>query len=85
MSTSFEELLNKNLDTVTMQPGSLLTGIVIDILETHAIVHVGLKSEALVQIQEFANEKGEIDLKKGDEVQLLLEAIEDGHGNTRSS
>lgn len=85
MSASFEELLNKNLDTVTMQPGSLLTGIVIDILEAHAIVHVGLKSEALVQIQEFANEKGEIDLKKGDEVQLLLEAIEDGHGNTRVS
>ena len=85
MSTNFEELLNKNLDTVNMQPGSMLTGIVIDILETHAIVHVGLKSEAVVQIQEFANEKGEIDLKKGDEVQLLLEAIEDGHGNTRVS
>ena len=85
MSTSFEELLDKNLDTVNMQTGSLLTGIVIDILETHAIVHVGLKSEAVVQIQEFANEKGEIDLKKGDEVQLLLEAIEDGHGNTRVS
>jgi len=85
MSTSFEELLDKNLETVTMQPGSMLTGIVIDILDTHAIVHVGLKSEAVVQIQEFANEKGEIDLKKGDEVQLLLEAIEDGHGNTRVS
>ncbi len=85
MSASFEELLDKSLDTVTMQPGSLLTGIIIDILETHAIVHVGLKSEAVVQIQEFTNEKGEIDLKKGDEVELLLEAIEDGHGNTRVS
>jgi len=85
MSASFEELLDKNLNTVTMKPGSLLTGIVIDILETHAIVHVGLKSEAAVGIQEFANEKGEIDLKVGDEVQLYLEAIEDGHGNTRVS
>tara|TARA_Y100001960_G_scaffold331940_1_gene430708 strand:+ start:6107 stop:7786 length:1680 start_codon:yes stop_codon:yes gene_type:complete len=85
MSVNFEELLEKNLSTVTMKPGSLLTGIVIDILETHAIVHVGLKSEASIQIQEFANEKGEIDLKKGDEVQLYLEAIEDGHGNTRVS
>ena len=85
MSASFEELLDKNLNTVTMKPGSLLTGIVIDILETHVIVHVGLKSEAAVAIQEFVNEKGEIDLKVGDEVQLLLEAIEDGHGNTRVS
>jgi len=85
MSASFEELLDKNLSTVTMKPGSLLTGIVIDILETHVIVHVGLKSEAAVAIQEFANEKGEIDLKVGDEVQLYLDAIEDGHGNTRVS
>ena len=85
MSVSFEELLDKNLGTVTMKPGSLLTGIVIDILETHVIVHVGLKSEAAVAIHEFVNEKGKIDLKVGDEVQLLLEAIEDGHGNTRVS
>jgi len=85
MSASFEELLDQNLNTVTMKPGSLLTGIVIDILETHAIVHVGLKSEAAIGIQEFANEKGEIDLKVGDEVQLYLEAIEDGHGNTKVS
>jgi len=85
MSVSFEELLDKNLNTVTMKPGSLLTGIVIDILETHVIVHVGLKSEATVAIQEFVNEKGEVDLEVGDEVQLYLEAIEDGHGNTRVS
>ena len=85
MSLNFEELLDKNLSTVTMKPGSLLTGIVIDILDSHVIVHVGLKSEAAIAIQEFVNEKGEIDLKVGDEVQLLLEAIEDGHGNTRVS
>ena len=42
MAVNFEELLDKNLSTVTMKPGSLLTGIGIDILETHAIVHVGL-------------------------------------------
>ena len=85
MSLNFEELLDKNLSTVTMKPGSLLTGIVIDILDSHVIVHVGLKSEAAIPIQEFVNEKGEMDLKVGDEVQLLLEAIEDGHGNTRVS
>jgi len=85
MSLNFEELLEKNLSTVSMKPGSLVTGIVIDILETHVLVHVGLKSEAAVQIHEFYNEGGEMDLKVGDEVQLILEAIEDGHGNTRVS
>ena len=85
MSVNFEELLDKNLSTVNMKPGSLLTGIVIDVLESYVIVYVGLKSEAVIPIQEFVNEKGKIDLKVGDEVQLYLEQIEDGHGNTRVS
>ena len=58
MSASFEKLIDDNLSTVTMKTGSLVTGIVIDILESHVIVHVGLKSEAAVQIQEFYNETG---------------------------
>ena len=85
MSLSFEKLLDENLSTVIMKPGSLVTGIVIDILDNHVVVHVGLKSEAAVPKQEFYNESGELDLKVGDEVQLTLEAIEDGHGNTRVS
>ena len=53
MSASFEQLLDKNLSTVIMKQGSLVTGIVIDILENHIVVHVGLKSEAAVAISEF--------------------------------
>ena len=85
MSASFEQLLDENLSTVIMKEGSLVTGIVIDILENHVVVHVGLKSEAAVLISEFNNESGELDIAIGDEVQLTLEAIEDGHGNTRVS
>ena len=85
MSASFEQLLDENLSTVIMKQGSLVTGIVIDILENHVVVHVGLKSEAAVSISEFNNESGELDIEIGDEVQLTLEAIEDGHGNTRVS
>ncbi len=85
MSVSFEQLLDKNLSTLVMKPGSLVTGIVLDILDNHVVVHVGLKSEAAVPINEFNNESGELDIKVGDEVQLTLEAIEDGHGNTRVS
>ena len=85
MAVNFEKLLDESLSTVIMKPGSLVTGIVMDILENHVVVHVGLKSEAAVPIAEFYNEAGELDLKAGDEVQLTLEAIEDGHGNTRVS
>jgi len=85
MSASFEKLLDENLSTVIMKQGSLVTGIVIDILENHIVVHVGLKSEAAVAISEFYNESGSLDVAIGDEVQLTLEAIEDGHGNTRVS
>jgi len=85
MSASFEQLLDENLNTLVMKPGSLVTGIVLDILDNHVVVHVGLKSEAAVPINEFNNESGEIDIEVGDEVQLTLEAIEDGHGNTRVS
>ena len=85
MAASFEQLLDENLSTVIMKQGSLVTGIVIDILDNHVVVHVGLKSEAVVQVSEFFNESGELELEIGDEVQLTLEAIEDGHGNTRVS
>ncbi len=85
MSVSFEKLLDESLSAVTMKTGKLVTGIVLDILENHVVVHVGLKSEAAVPKAEFYNESGVLDLKIGDEVQLTLEAIEDGHGNTRVS
>ena len=85
MAACFEQLLEENLSTVIMKQGSLVTGIVIDILDNHVVVHVGLKSEAVVQVSEFFNESGELELAIGDEVQLTLEAIEDGHGNTRVS
>tara|TARA_B100001248_G_scaffold7698_1_gene5194 strand:+ start:599 stop:2284 length:1686 start_codon:yes stop_codon:yes gene_type:complete len=85
MAANFEQLLDENLSTLIMKQGSLVTGIVIDILDNHVVVHVGLKSEAVVTKSEFYNESGELELKIGDEVQLTLEAIEDGHGNTRVS
>ena len=85
MSANFEQLLEESLSNVIMKPGSVVTGVVIDVLESHVIVHVGLKSEAAVKIHEFYNESGEIDVHVGDEVQLTLEALEDGHGNTRVS
>lgn len=85
MTVNFEQILDESLNTLNMKPGSLVTGIVMDILETYVVVHVGLKSEASVPISEFFDDSGELSVNIGDEVQLTLEAIEDGHGNTRVS
>ena len=75
MAASFEQLLDENLSTVIMKQGSLVTGIVIDILDNHVVVHVGLKSEAVVPVSEFYNESGELELEIGDEVQLTLKPL----------
>ena len=85
MTVNFEQILDESLSTLNMKPGSLVTGIVMDILESYVVVHVGLKSEASVPISEFFDDSGELSVNIGDEVQLTLEAIEDGHGNTRVS
>ena len=85
MTVNFEQILDDSLNTLNMKPGSLVTGIVMDILDTYVVVHVGLKSEASVPINEFYDESGELAIEVGDEVQLTLEAVEDGHGNTRVS
>ena len=58
MSANFEQLLDENLSKVNLKPGSLVTGIVIDILETHVVFHLGLKSEGLIPINEFYDESG---------------------------
>ena len=58
MSVSFEQLLDENLSRVNMKVGSLVTAIVVDILDTHAIVHVGLKLEAAVPFNEFFDQSG---------------------------
>ena len=53
MTVNFEQILDDSLNTLNMKPGSLVTGIVRDILDSYVVVHVGLKSEASVPINEF--------------------------------
>ena len=85
MSLNFEQLLDENLSHVNMKEGSLVTGIVISMEENFIILHLGLKSEAIVPASEFLNDSGELDVKVGDEIELTLEAVEDGYGYTRVS
>ncbi|WP_075185484.1 30S ribosomal protein S1 [Teredinibacter haidensis] len=85
MSESFAELFEESLQTVDMVPGTIVTGVVIDIDQDWVTVHAGLKSEGVIPAVQFLNEKGELDLNIGDEVQVALETVEDGFGETRLS
>ncbi|MGL6160219.1 30S ribosomal protein S1 [Microbulbifer sp.] len=85
MSESFAELFEESLKSVEMAPGSIVTGVVIDVDKDWVTVHAGLKSEGVIPSAQFMNDRGEIELQVGDEVQVALEAVEDGFGETRLS
>ncbi|WP_299974378.1 30S ribosomal protein S1 [uncultured Pseudoteredinibacter sp.] len=85
MSESFAELFEESLKSVDMVPGSIVTGVVIDVDKDWVTVHAGLKSEGVIPAAQFLNESGELTLNIGDEVQVALESVEDGFGETRLS
>ena len=85
MTESFAALLDESLGTLDMQPGSIVSGVVLDVDNDWVTVHVGLKSEGVVPLDEFRNNEGEVNIEVGDEVEVALEAVEDGYGETRIS
>ena len=85
MSESFAELFEESLKTVDMKPGSIVTGVVIDIDNEWVTVHAGLKSEGVIPRAQFIDASGECSLTIGDEVQVALETVEDGFGETKLS
>jgi len=85
MSESFSALLDESLNTLDMQPGSIVPGVVLDVDKDWVTIHVGLKSEGMISIDEFRDNKGEAIIEVGDEVEVALEAVEDGYGETRIS
>lgn len=85
MSESFADLFEESLKTVDMQPGAIVTGVVIDIDNEWVTVHAGLKSEGVIPRSQFLDAAGECNLSIGDEVQVALETVEDGFGETKLS
>ncbi len=85
MTQSFAELFEESLLTVEMAPGSIVTGIIVDIDSEWVTVHAGLKSEGVIPRAQFLSESGEFTLKVGDEVKVALDAVEDGFGETKLS
>ena len=85
MTESFAQLFEQSLANQRIRPGMILSGLVVDVGSDMVVVNVGLKSEAVIPLEQFKNEKGEIEVKPGDTVEVALDAMEDGSGETRLS
>lgn len=85
MTETFAQLFEQSLANQRIRPGMILTGLVVDVTDDIVIVNVGLKSEAVIDVAQFKNERGEVEVKPGDEVEVALDSVEDGTGETRLS
>ncbi len=82
---SFSALFEQSLANQRIRPGMILTGLVVDVGPDVVIVNVGLKSEAVIPLDQFKNERGEIEVHAGEQVEVALDSVEDGTGETRLS
>ncbi len=85
MTESFAQLFEQSLANQRIRPGMILTGLIVDVTDDVVIVNVGLKSEAVIPLEQFKNERGEVEVKAGDQVEVALDSVEDGTGETRLS
>ena len=85
MSESFAELFEQSQASMNMLPGSIVSGMVVEIRQDVVIVNAGLKSEGVIPIEQFRNDAGELEVAVGDEIDVALDAVEDGFGETRLS
>ena len=85
MSQTFAELFEESQVANKMRPGTLVTGIVVEVGSDFVMVNAGLKSEGSIPVEQFRNAEGVVDVKLGDAVDVALEAVEDGHGETKLS
>lgn len=85
MSESFAELLEESFSNLNMKPGTIVDGTVVDVKNDVVVVNAGLKSEGVIPIDQFKNERGEVNVALGDVVEVALDAFEDGYGETRLS
>lgn len=82
---SFAELFQQSLTQADLRPGAIVRATIVKVESNFVIVNAGLKSESRIPIEEFKNEKGQIEAAVGDGVEVVVEELEDGFGNTRLS
>jgi small subunit ribosomal protein S1 len=82
---SFAALFEESLSRQEMRQGEVITAEIISIDDNFVIVNAGLKSESLIAREEFLNDRGELEVKPGEFVQVAIESLEDGFGSTKLS
>jgi small subunit ribosomal protein S1 len=85
MSETFEQLLEESLKGSVMQTGAVISAEVVDVNGDYVVVNAGLKSESEIPATQFRDADGAVSVQVGDFVEVAIEALEDGFGNTRLS
>ena len=85
MGQSFAELFEESQVEQSMRTGAILVGMVVEVGSDYVLINAGLKSESFVPIEQFRTESGELEVKAGDEIEVALDTVEDGFGETRLS
>ena len=85
MSESFAELFEESFASQQLKSGAIITGTVVAVNDDVVMISAGLKSEAVIPIEQFQNEQGEANVSVGDEFEVALDAVEDGFGETKLS
>lgn len=85
MSESFAELFEKSIENTELKPGAIITAEVVQIGKDFVVLNAGLKSEGFIPVEQFTDENGNLKIAEGDSVEVALEALEDGFGETRIS
>ena len=81
-TSEFEKLLESNISQLNMTPGEIIPATVIDIKNDFVITNAGLKSEGIIPKNQFMNSNGELEVSIGDVVDVTLDLVEDGYGET---
>lgn len=82
---SFAAMFAESIARQEMRAGEVITAEVIRIDQNHVVVNAGLKSESFIPLEEFLNDRGEVDVSEGDFISVAIESLEDGRGETRLS
>ena len=82
MTESFAQLFEESLKEIETRPGSIVRGVVVAIDKDVVLVDAGMKSESAIPAEQFKNAQGELEIQVGDEVDVALDAVEDGFGET---
>ena len=82
---TLQQLLDKSFESFDLVQGSLVKANVLQIGKKWVTLDIGFKSDGLVPIEEFENHANEVQVAEGDEVEVILDALDDGFGEIRLS